>query len=118
MLDQCLGGIDVASAIFGNQRSKAGNAIRIWYCGKLSRSLSPSSIPWWEPRRRVPTAGVGVEAFTHCLRGRAPWIGARDAADLAVAAHMSLDRYPQGAVSYPPGVEFLSHAEVAGADHR
>jgi len=59
------------------------------------------------------TAGVRGRGVHACLRGRAPWIGARDAADLAVAAHMSLDRYPQGAVSYPPGVEFLSHAEVA-----
>ena len=59
------------------------------------------------------TAGVRGRGAHACLRGRAPWIGARDAADLAVAAHMSLDRYPQGAVSYPDGVEFLSHAEVA-----
>ena len=47
LLDQCLGGIDVASAIFGNQRSKAGNAIRIWYCGGLLETgwLSSYSIP-------------------------------------------------------------------------
>jgi hypothetical protein len=38
---------------------------------------------------------------------------ARDAADLAVAALMDPDRYPGSKLTYPPGVELLSHAEVA-----
>lgn len=45
--------------------------------------------------------------------GRVPWIGGRDAADLAVAALVDPDRYPAGTISYPMGVELLSHGEIA-----
>jgi uncharacterized protein YbjT (DUF2867 family) len=45
--------------------------------------------------------------------GKAPWISGRDAADLAVAALLEPDRYPTAKVTYPPGAELLSHAEVA-----
>ena len=73
MLDQCLGGIDVASAIFGNQRSKAGNAIRIWYCGGLLRPVgflhTRSLVGLSSAAARLPA--FGVEAFTHvCVAER------------------------------------------------
>lgn len=45
--------------------------------------------------------------------GRAPWISGQDAADLAVAALLAPDRYPAGTISYPTGVEVLSHKEIA-----
>ncbi|MFI1913788.1 NmrA family NAD(P)-binding protein [Nocardia sp. NPDC020380] len=45
--------------------------------------------------------------------GRAPWISGQDAADLAVAALLAPVRYPAGTISYPTGVEVLSHKEIA-----
>jgi len=43
----------------------------------------------------------------------APWIGGRDAADLAVAALVDADRFADTRVSYPPGAELLSHVQIA-----
>lgn len=43
---------------------------------------------------------------------KVPWIGARDAAELAVH-HLLQPPPPTSAVSYPPGAEALSHAEIA-----
>lgn len=45
--------------------------------------------------------------------GPAPWISGRDAADLAVTALLDPDRFADRKVSYPPGAELLSHAQVA-----
>ena len=45
--------------------------------------------------------------------GPAPWISGRDAADLAVAALVSPERFADAKVSYPPGSTLLSHVEVA-----
>jgi len=44
--------------------------------------------------------------------GRAPWIGGQDAAELAVH-HLLQPPPPTPVVSYPPGGEALSHAEIA-----
>jgi uncharacterized protein YbjT (DUF2867 family) len=44
---------------------------------------------------------------------RAPWIGGRDAADLAVAALVEPARFPETKISYPPGTELLNHTEIA-----
>jgi uncharacterized protein YbjT (DUF2867 family) len=43
---------------------------------------------------------------------RAPWIGARDAAELA-ARQLLLPMPAAATVSYPPGAEVLSHIEIA-----
>jgi uncharacterized protein YbjT (DUF2867 family) len=43
---------------------------------------------------------------------RAPWIGGQDAAELAVH-HLLRPPPPKPVVSYPPGAEALSHAEIA-----
>ncbi len=44
---------------------------------------------------------------------RLPWISGADAGDLVVAALLHPDRFGGNAVQYPPGVELLSHAEIA-----
>jgi uncharacterized protein YbjT (DUF2867 family) len=44
--------------------------------------------------------------------GRAPWIGGRDSAELAVAELLK-PAPPATAITYPPSVEALSHAEIA-----
>jgi uncharacterized protein YbjT (DUF2867 family) len=51
--------------------------------------------------------------ITNCFgAARAPWIGGRDVAELAVR-HLLLPAPPAAAVTYPPGAEVLSHAEIA-----
>lgn len=42
-----------------------------------------------------------------------PWIAAEDAAELMVATLLSQDWPAEEAISYPPGAERLSHAEIA-----
>ena len=44
--------------------------------------------------------------------GRAPWIGGRDSAELAVAELLK-PAPPATVITYPPSVEALSHAEIA-----
>jgi uncharacterized protein YbjT (DUF2867 family) len=60
-------------------------------------------------RESIRQHGVITNSFG---TGRAPWIGGQDAAELAV--HQLLQPPPPTpVVSYPPGGEALSHAEIA-----
>jgi uncharacterized protein YbjT (DUF2867 family) len=60
-------------------------------------------------RESIRQHGVITNSFG---TGRAPWIGGQDAAELAVH-HLLQPPPPTPVVSYPPGGEALSHAEVA-----
>ena len=60
-------------------------------------------------RESIRQHGVITNSFG---TGRAPWIGGQDAAELAVH-HLLQPPPPTPVVSYPPGGEALSHAEIA-----
>jgi uncharacterized protein YbjT (DUF2867 family) len=60
-------------------------------------------------RESIRQHGVITNSFG---AGRAPWIGGQDAAELAVH-HLLQPPPPTPVVSYPPGGEALSHAEIA-----
>jgi uncharacterized protein YbjT (DUF2867 family) len=60
-------------------------------------------------RESIRQHGVITNSFGP---GRAPWIGGQDAAELAVH-HLLQPPPPTPVVSYPPGGEALSHAEIA-----
>jgi uncharacterized protein YbjT (DUF2867 family) len=45
--------------------------------------------------------------------GKVPWISGLDAARLVVAGILHPERFGAGAIHYPPGAEYLSHAEMA-----
>lgn len=60
-------------------------------------------------RESIRQHGVITNSFG---TGRAPWIGGQDAAELAVH-HLLQPPPPKPVVSYPPGGEALSDAEIA-----
>jgi uncharacterized protein YbjT (DUF2867 family) len=45
--------------------------------------------------------------------GSVPWIGARDAADVGVAAIIDPQLFGGGNIYYPPGAELLNHGDIA-----